>query len=85
MAFGFLQRGRVCSPFFDHAQEKVTGTVKLKLYKGGVYPIGRKSPNSLYSPDLVTFEEDDVYNQADATGFIRIQGLRLMARYGTFK
>ncbi|GAB6887776.1 argininosuccinate synthase [Desulfothermus okinawensis JCM 13304] len=83
--FWFSPERESLQSFFDHAQEKVTGTVKLKLYKGGVYPIGRKSPNSLYSPDLVTFEEDDVYNQADATGFIRIQGLRLMARYGTFK
>ena len=63
----------------DKTQERVTGTVRLKLYKGGVYPVGRKSPFSLYNPALATFEEDQVYNQADAAGFIRLQGLRLTA------
>ncbi len=61
----------------DQIQQRVTGTVRLKLYKGGVYPLGRKSPNSLYNAALATFEEDEVYNQADAAGFIRLQGLRL--------
>jgi argininosuccinate synthase len=63
----------------DKAQENVTGQVKLKLYKGGVWPLSRTSPYSLYNPELATFEEDHVYNQADAAGFIRLQGLRLMA------
>lgn len=83
--FWFSPEREALQAFFDKTQEKVTGTVKLKLYKGGVYPIGRKSPNSLYNPELVTFEEDKIYNQQDATGFIRLQGLRLMARYGLFK
>lgn len=83
--FWFSPEREALQAFFDKTQEKVTGTVKLKLYKGGVYPIGRKSPNSLYNPELVTFEEDEIYNQQDATGFIRLQGLRLMARYGLFK
>ncbi len=66
----------------DATQGNVTGTVRLKLYKGGVHPIGRKSPVSLYNPDLATFESDEVYDQADAAGFIRLQGLRLRAAQG---
>ncbi len=61
----------------DHSQELVTGTVRLKLYKGNVDIIGRSSPYSLYSQEHVTFEEDDVYDQADAGGFIKINALRL--------
>ena len=63
--------------FIDKSQEKVTGTVRLKLYKGGVYPLGRKSPYSLYNAELATFEQDSLYNQADAAGFIKLTGLRL--------
>ena len=58
-------------------QKSVTGTVKLKLYKGNLTVLGRKSPNSLYRQDVVTFEEDDVYNQGDAEGFIKLNALRL--------
>lgn len=61
----------------DLSQELVTGTVRLKLYKGSVNIIGRDSPYSLYSQEHVTFEEDDVYDQADAGGFIKINALRL--------
>jgi argininosuccinate synthase len=61
----------------DKSQELVTGTVRLKLYKGNVDIVGRKSPYSLYSQEHVTFEEDDVYDQADAGGFIKINALRL--------
>ena len=61
----------------DQTQKRVTGTVRLKLYKGNAWPVGRKSPNSLFRMDLATFERDDVYNQADATGFIRLNGLRI--------
>jgi len=61
----------------DHSQELVTGTVRLKLYKGSADIIGRDSPYSLYSQEHVTFEEDDVYDQADAGGFIKINALRL--------
>ena len=64
----------------DSCQAKVTGTVRMKLYKGQAYPLGRKSAFSLYNPAMATFEEDDVYDQADAAGFIRLQGLRLLAR-----
>ena len=62
----------------DTSQQNVTGEVRVKLYKGGVHVTGRRSPFSLYSEELATFEEDDgAYQQADATGFIRLQGLRL--------
>ena len=62
----------------DATQSNVTGDVKLKLYKGGVHVLGRRSPVSLYSEELSTFEEDGGrYDQADATGFIHLQGLRL--------
>lgn len=61
----------------DASQELVTGTVRLKLYKGSVNVVGRESPYSLYSQEHVTFEEDDVYDQADAGGFIKINALRL--------
>ncbi len=64
----------------DRASEKVTGTVRLKLYKGNVIVTGRKSPNSLYDADTVTFEHDDVYDQRDAEGFIKLKGLRLKLR-----
>ena len=61
----------------DHSQESVTGTVRLKLYKGSAAVIARTSPYSLYSEEHVTFEEDDVYDQRDAAGFIRLNALRL--------
>lgn len=61
----------------DEAQKPVTGTARLKLYKGTVTVAGRKSPNSLYRPDLATFEAGAGYHQADATGFIRLNALRL--------
>lgn len=61
----------------DLSQDLVTGTARLKLYKGSVDIVGRASPYSLYSQEHVTFEEDDVYDQADAGGFIKISALRL--------
>jgi argininosuccinate synthase len=61
----------------DSTQDVVSGVVRLKLYKGSVTVVGRKSPHSLYREDFVTFEKDEVYDQADATGFIRLTGLRL--------
>ncbi len=64
----------------DKTQERCSGTVRLKLYKGQAYVVGRRSDNSLYNPELATFEEDDVYDQRDAEGFIRLQGLRLRGR-----
>ncbi len=63
------------SAFVDKANETLTGTVKLKLYKGNIIPAGTSSPFSLYDEALSTFDEDDVYNQSDATGFINLFGL----------
>ncbi|MDY6852506.1 MAG: argininosuccinate synthase, partial [Thermodesulfobacteriota bacterium] len=63
--------------FIDSTQESVTGTVRVKLYKGSCVVAGRKSDFSLYHPDFATFEEDAVYDQKDAEGFIRLNGLRL--------
>ena len=61
----------------DESQKNVNGTVALRLYKGNVEVIGRKSDDSLYSEEHVTFEEDEVYNQRDAEGFIKLNSLRL--------
>ena len=61
----------------DEAQKDVTGVVRLKLYKGNCMVVGRKSEKSLYNTDFATFEEDEVYNQKDAEGFIRLNALRL--------
>ncbi len=62
------------------SQEFVSGTVRLRLYKGAVSILGRKSPNTLYREDIATFEADDSYDQRDATGFIRLNALRLKLR-----
>ena len=62
----------------DHTQRFVDGEVRLKLYKGNVTVVGRTSPNSLYSEEHSTFEEDEVYNQKDAEGFIRLNALRFI-------
>ncbi len=64
----------------DAVASSVTGTARLRLYKGSVTTIGRKAPASLYRPDLATFEADDVYDQRDAAGFIRLNALRLRTR-----
>lgn len=66
--------------FVDETQKTVTGTVRVKLYKGNVMSAGAKSPYSLYSQEYVTFGADEVYNQADATGFITLFGLPLTVR-----
>jgi argininosuccinate synthase len=65
--------------YVEESQKNVTGTVRVKLYKGGIYAAGRKSPVSLYNPHIATMEADPTkaYNQDDATGFIRLNGLRL--------
>ena len=65
----------------DHSQGHVSGQVKVKLYKGNVTVIGRTSPYSLYDQDLVTFEEGQVaYDHRDASGFIRLNALRLQVK-----
>ena len=75
--FWYAPEREAMQAFFDKTQERVTGTARLKLYKGNVYPVARKSPYSLFRVDLATFERDEVYNQADAAGFIRLNGLRI--------
>ncbi|MBC7106439.1 MAG: argininosuccinate synthase, partial [Firmicutes bacterium] len=66
--------------FVDAVMAPVTGTVRMKLYKGNCTPAGVRSPYSLYDPELATFGPDRVYNQADATGFINLFGLPLRVR-----
>ncbi|MDH3593793.1 MAG: argininosuccinate synthase [Rhodospirillales bacterium] len=75
--FWFAPEREMLQAAIDHSQGPVTGTVRLKLYKGSVTVAGRRSPNSLYSLEHVTFEEDQVYDQRDAEGFIRLNALRL--------
>jgi len=75
--FWFSPEREMLQAMIDKSQEHVTGTVRLKLYKGGVHLVGRKSPESLYSMAHVTFEEDEVYDQYDAAGFIKLNALRL--------
>jgi len=75
--FWYSPEMKVLQAFVDETQENVTGTARLKLYKGNCMVVGRKSPNSLYSEEFVTFEKDRVYDQKDATGFIRLNALRM--------
>jgi len=78
--FWFAPEREMLQAAIDKASEPVTGTVRMKLYKGNVIVTGRKSPNSLYSEAMVTFEDDDVYDQVDAKGFIKLNALRLRLR-----
>jgi len=75
--FWFSPEREMIQAAIDESQKTVTGTVRLKLFKGSVSVDGRKSPNSLYSQDHVTFEADAVYDQRDAQGFIKLNALRL--------
>ena len=76
--FWFAPERHMLQALADTSQEHVEGTVRLKLYKGNVIVVGRKSPKSLYSDELVTFEDDrGAYDQKDAAGFIRLNALRL--------
>jgi len=76
--FWFAPERRMLQALIDASQASVTGRVRLKLYKGNVTVIGRESPNSLYSAQVVTFEDDaGAYDQVDAAGFIKLQALRL--------
>lgn len=83
--FWYSPEREVLQTLVDKTQERVAGEVKIKLYKGGVYTMGRRSDYSLYNPDLATFEEDQIYDQHDAAGFIRLNGLRLMTLSGLAK
>jgi len=75
--FWFAPERETLQVFMDEAQKNVTGTARLKLYKGNCITVGRKSPNTLFDPEVATFEADTVYNQGDATGFIKLNALRL--------
>ena len=76
--FWFSPEREMLQAAIDYSQEKVSGTVRLMLYKGAVHVVGRKSPNSLYSEKVVTFEDDaGAYDQRDAEGFIKLNALRL--------
>ena len=74
--FWFSSERIALQSLIDKTQNKVNGEVKLRLYKGNVIVIGRKSPNSLYNKSLVSFDEEGNYNQKDAEGFIKINSLR---------
>jgi argininosuccinate synthase len=76
--FWFSPEREMLQAAIDHSQQKVTGTVRLKLYKGAAHIVGRRSPHSLYSEKVVTFEDDQgAYDQRDAAGFIKLNALRL--------
>ena len=75
--YWFSPERRVLQALIDESQRDVTGVVRVKLYKGNCTVVGRKSEKSLYDPDVATFEEDEVYDQRDAEGFIRLNALRL--------
>ncbi len=76
--FWFSPEREMMQAAIDKTQENVNGTVRLKLFKGNVFVVGRKSPNSLFAPEFSTFEEDSVYNQKDAEGFIKLNALRFI-------
>ncbi|MBI4685151.1 MAG: argininosuccinate synthase [Nitrospirae bacterium] len=75
--YWFSPERKMLQTLIDKIQNVVTGTVRLKLYKGNCQVVGRKSPRSLYHPELATFEAEKIYNQKDAEGFIKLNALRL--------
>jgi argininosuccinate synthase len=78
--FWFAPEREMLQALVDDAQKDVTGEARIKLYKGNADVVGRRSPNTLYDPEFATFEADEVYDQQDATGFIRLNALRLRIR-----
>ncbi len=80
--FWFSPERELLQTTMDETQKVVNGVVRMKLYKGCCSAVGRKSAESLYREDIATFEEDQVYDQGDATGFIRLHGLRLKINAG---
>ena len=78
--FWFAPEREMLQALIDDAQKDVTGEARIKLYKGSASVVGRRSPNTLYDPEFATFEADEVYDQQDATGFIRLNALRLRIR-----
>ncbi len=81
--YWFSPERQTLQVLIDETQKNVTGNVKLKLFKGNCQVVGRMSPHSLYSAELATFEEEEIYNQRDAEGFIKLNALRL--KYGKGK
>ena len=75
--FWYSPEREMLQALIDKSQENVNGTVRMKLYKGTVQVTGRKSTQSLYNEEYVTFEDDQVYDQRDAEGFIKLNALRL--------
>jgi argininosuccinate synthase len=75
--FWFAPEFALMRKLIDETQQSVTGDVRLKLFRGNVIVVGRRSPNSLYDESVATFEADTVYNQRDAEGFIKLNALRL--------
>jgi argininosuccinate synthase len=78
--YWFSPEREMLQSMMDEIQRSVTGTARLKLYKGSVSVVGRKAPGGLYHPEFATFEADAVYNQQDAEGFIKLNSLRLRIR-----
>ncbi len=78
--FWFSPEREMLQAAIDESQKRVTGTARVKLFKGNVRTVGRKSPMSLYNTEVVTFEADTVYDQRDAEGFIKLNALRLRLR-----
>ena len=75
--FWFAPEREALQKLVDEIAQTISGTARLQLYKGAITVLGRKAPRSLYRPDIVTFEEDSVYDQRDAQGFIKLNALRL--------
>jgi argininosuccinate synthase len=75
--FWFAPERRLLQGMIDEAARAVTGTARCKLYSGSCAVVGRRAPRSLYRPDFATFEAEQVYDQRDAGGFIRLNALRL--------
>ncbi len=78
--YWFAPEREMLQALIDRSQEEVTGRVRLKLFKGGLQVVGRRSPRSLYSEEHATFEQDTVYDQRDAEGFVKLNALRLRIR-----
>jgi argininosuccinate synthase len=78
--YWFAPEREALQEMIDSVQRRVTGTARLKLYKGNCVVVGRRSPESLYNPELATFEAEEVFRQRDAEGFIKLNALRLKIR-----
>ena len=83
--FWFAPEREMLQAAIAHSQKNVTGDVRVKLFKGSCTVAGRLSPYSLYNPEIASFEKENVYNQADATGFIKLNALRLRVRAEALK